>query len=243
MRERTSNQATVPVNHFFQTYGPELIERYQLVLRLVLAAALGGMIGLEREHSGKPAGFRTNLLICLGAALITEVSYMVAQDGHNLWGATSDPGRIAAQVVSGIGFLGAGTILRNRGNVQGLTTAATLWVVAAIGMAVGARAYLAAMVSTSLVMMALMLLGRVEDHLIPRRPSDRTVAVTLRRPADSGMIERAIMASGFVVDTISVQRNAHAMHATYRARGQAEKWDETIQRILAIEGVEKIELT
>src|SRR5688572_19631756 len=125
------------------------------VLRLILAAALGGMIGLEREASGKPAGFRTNLLICLGAALITEVSYFVSQGG----GANADPGRIAAQIVSGIGFLGAGSILHSRGGVTGLTTAATLWVVAAIGMAVGARAYLAAIVVTSLVMLALMVLG------------------------------------------------------------------------------------
>ncbi|HET9440753.1 MAG TPA: MgtC/SapB family protein, partial [Longimicrobiales bacterium] len=121
---------------------PELWQRYQLLLRLLLAAALGGMIGLEREHSGKPAGFRTNMLICLGAALITEVSFNVAHT------ASGDPGRIAAQIVSGIGFLGAGTILHSRGSVYGLTTAATLWVVAAIGMAVGARSYLAAVIGT-----------------------------------------------------------------------------------------------
>src|SRR4051794_8322425 len=161
-----------------QHMGPEFVERYYLVLRLLLAAALGGMIGLEREHSGKPAGFRTNMLICLGAALITEISYIVAQNGHNEWGVNADPARIAAQIVSGIGFLGAGTILHYKGSVQGLTTAATLWVVAAIGMAVGARAYLAAMIATSLVMLALILLGRFEDALIPRRPADRNIDVT-----------------------------------------------------------------
>ena len=91
-----------------------------------------------------------------------------------------DPGRIGAQIVSGIGFLGAGTILHFRGNVTGLTTAATLWVVAAIGMAVGSQAYLEAIGTTALVMLALMLLGRVEDHLIPRRPADRTIDLALQ---------------------------------------------------------------
>jgi putative Mg2+ transporter-C (MgtC) family protein len=235
----------VPLNHLLQLYGPELLERYNLILRLILAAALGGMIGLEREHSGKPAGFRTNMLICLGAALITEVSYIVAASAHREWGALSaaDPGRITAQIISGIGFLGAGTILHNRGSVQGLTTAATLWVVAAIGMAVGARAYLAAVVTTSLVMLALMLLGRVEDSLMPHRPADRTVDVMLRSPADTGMIEQKLLAMGFIVESVTVQKNMDYLYATFRARGLAEKWEEAINAVLAVEGVEKIELT
>jgi len=231
------------LSHFLQTYGPALIERYNLVLRLLLAAALGGMIGLEREASGKPAGFRTNLLICLGAALITEVSYSVAFAAHMDWGSNSDPGRIAAQIVSGIGFLGAGTILHNKGTVQGLTTAATLWVVAAIGMAVGARAYFAAVIGTSLVMLALMLLGRVEDHLIPRRPSDRNMEVTIRLPADTGMVEKMLLDSGFVVDTMSIDKGPDAVHASFRVRGLAEKWDQAIKGVLAIDGVERIDLS
>ncbi|MEO5511502.1 MAG: MgtC/SapB family protein, partial [Longimicrobiales bacterium] len=117
-----------------------IVMHRELVLRLLLAAALGGMIGLEREASGKPAGFRTNLLICLGAALLMEISKKVAFDSFARTGVPADPGRIAAQIVSGIGFLGAGTIMQSRGGiVTGLTTAATLWVVAAIGMAVGAQ--------------------------------------------------------------------------------------------------------
>ncbi|HUP87852.1 MAG TPA: MgtC/SapB family protein [Longimicrobiales bacterium] len=233
----------MPLSQLLHTYGPEILERYNLTLRLMLAAALGGMIGLEREHSGKPAGFRTNMLICMGAALITEVSWMVAKNSHTDWGANADAGRIAAQIVSGIGFLGAGTILHNRGTVQGLTTAATLWVVAAIGMAVGARAYSAAIVGTTLVMLALMILGRVEDHLIPRRPADRNIDVTLRSPADTASIEKKLMASGFMVDTVSISRDREVVHACFHARGLAEKWDGAIEGVLAIEGVEKIELS
>ena len=233
------------MNSLMQHFSPDFLARYNLTLRLLLAAALGGMIGLEREHSGKPAGFRTNMLICLGAALVTEVSYIVAFNGHTEWGATTsaDPGRIAAQIVSGIGFLGAGTILHNRGTVQGLTTAATLWVVAAIGMAVGARAYLAAIVGTSLVMLALMVLGRVEDSLIPRRPADRNVDVTMRASADMGLVEKQLVAAGFIVDTVSIEKSPHVIRASFHARGMAEKWEAAISGMLAIEGVEKIELS
>jgi putative Mg2+ transporter-C (MgtC) family protein len=218
--------------------GAEIWQRYQLVLRLLLAAALGGMIGLEREHSGKPAGFRTNMLICLGAALITEVSFSVA------FTASGDPGRIAAQIVSGIGFLGAGTILHARGSVFGLTTAATLWVVAAIGMAVGARAYVAAVVSTSLVMLALMLLGRVEDHLIPRKPADRNLDITMR--ADGGIIsaiEDTLRKAGFSLDTIKVEKNSEHYHASIHAYGVAQNWEAALKQVLAIDGVLKVELT
>src|SRR5687768_16955863 len=104
--------------------------RLDLLFNLLLAAVLGGVIGWEREASGKPAGLRTNILICVGAALLTDLSiyFSTITDGVPRW----DPARITAQIVSGIGFLGAGTIMQAKGTVTGLTTAATLWVVAAI---------------------------------------------------------------------------------------------------------------
>lgn len=217
---------------------PELWQRYQLLLRMLLAAALGGMIGLEREHSGKPAGFRTNMLICLGAALITEVSFNVGLSSGG------DPGRIAAQIVSGIGFLGAGTILHARGSVYGLTTAATLWVVAAIGIAVGARNYLAAVIGTTLVMLALMILGRVEDHLIPRKPADRNLDVTTQPDgAVISAVEDTLRAAGFRLDTIKIEKNHESYHASFHAYGVAEQWEPALKRVLAIDGVRKIELS
>lgn len=217
---------------------PELWQRYQTLLRLILAAALGGMIGLEREHSGKPAGFRTNLLICLGAALITEVSFSVGLT------AGGDPGRIAAQIVSGIGFLGAGTILHARGSVFGLTTAATLWVVAAIGMAVGARNYLAAVIGASLVMLALMILGRVEDHLIPRKPADRNVDVTtVPDGAIISQVEDTLRRAGFALDTMRVEKSHDSYEASFHAYGVSEHWEPALKNVLAIEGVKKVELS
>lgn len=140
---------------------PEL--RLDLLERLLMAAVLGGAIGWEREHAHKPAGLRTNILICMGAALLTDLSVTA---GAGVPGA--DPARIAAQIVSGMGFLGAGTILQARGSVTGLTTAATLWVVAAIGMAVGFGRTIEAVGATFLVFFALMPLrwleGRAEAH-------------------------------------------------------------------------------
>ena len=109
--------------------------RLDLLVKLGLAVLLGGIIGFEREVSGKPAGLRTNILICIGAALLMDVSVHIGLvDGRRI----GDPARIAAQIVSGVGFLGAGTIMQSQGVVTGLTSAATIWVVAAIGMTVGA---------------------------------------------------------------------------------------------------------
>lgn len=196
------------------------------LFRLGLAAALGGLIGLEREASGKPAGFRTNLLICLGAALVTELSIAVARDVTLPGGFRSDPGRLAAQIVSGIGFLGAGTIIQARGSVVGLTTAATLWVVAAIGMAVGAGAYAQAVGGTALVMLALMILGRFEDHLLPYRYQEQSLRITLAPGADSfEAIEQQLVDLGYVVRVREVERSPDGLVlllSTRGSRGHAE---------------------
>lgn len=152
--------------------------RLSVLAKLLLATLLGGAIGLERELAGKPAGLRTNILICVGAALFTQLSVDIAKigfspDGHPY----GDTTRIAAQIVSGIGFLGAGAILHGEGAVVGLTTAATIWVVAAVGAAVGAGAYVDALGSTALIMLILVGLRPFERKLLAKR---RRVHATLR---------------------------------------------------------------
>ncbi|MEO6059827.1 MAG: MgtC/SapB family protein [Candidatus Limnocylindria bacterium] len=139
----------------------------QLAGRLAAGLVLGAVIGLERELHRQPAGFRTHSLVALGAALFTIVSaYGFAGDGV-------DPTRIAAQIVSGIGFIGAGTILQHRGNIRGLTTAASLWSVAAIGMAAGAGLLVMAVIGTVLILVVLALLDRVAAFVSRWiRPSD-----------------------------------------------------------------------
>jgi putative Mg2+ transporter-C (MgtC) family protein len=129
------------------------------IKRLLMAAALGGVVGLEREWRHKDSGLRTNILICVGSALFTIMSVVIAGDTSN------NRGQIAANIVQGIGFLGAGLILHTKNRVLGLTSAATVWVVAAIGMTCGAGLYIVAGLSTILVLISLQLIGLLEGRL------------------------------------------------------------------------------
>jgi putative Mg2+ transporter-C (MgtC) family protein len=138
--------------------------------RLLLAAALGGIIGLERQLRHKPAGLRTNMFICFGAAMFTVLSKQLA-------GVESDSARIAAQIIPGIGFIGAGSILHAKNSVIGLTTAATLFVVASIGMAAGGGLYLTACFATLIIVVALVVLGRMES-IFNLKTFDATYEVT-----------------------------------------------------------------
>jgi putative Mg2+ transporter-C (MgtC) family protein len=131
----------------------------ELGLRLAAGLVLGAIIGFERELHRQPAGFRTHSLVALGAALFTIVS------AYAFVGPMVDPTRIAAQIVSGIGFIGAGTILQHRGSVRGLTTAASLWAVAAIGTAAGAGLLVMAVVGTLLILVVLAVLDQMEEFL------------------------------------------------------------------------------
>ena len=137
------------------------------VVRLIVAAILGGVIGLERQLRRKPAGLRTNMFICFGAAMFTVLSDKLA---GSLGG---DHTRVAAQIIPGIGFIGAGSILHARGSVVGLTTAATLFVVASVGMAAGGGLYITAVFATVVILLALAVLGRLE-----RRFSIHSTSVT-----------------------------------------------------------------
>jgi putative Mg2+ transporter-C (MgtC) family protein len=142
--------------------------KLELIARLLLASLLGGIIGFEREVHGRAAGFRTHLLVSLGSCLFVISSIFF----YELYGNTSrigppgvDPGRVAAQVVTGIGFLGAGAIIRDRASIRGLTTAACLWIAAAIGLACGIGLYVIAPFVTLLAVVSLLLLKKVENRL------------------------------------------------------------------------------
>jgi putative Mg2+ transporter-C (MgtC) family protein len=160
------------------------------LLRLVLSAAAGGLVGLDREIRGRQAGFRTHILVCLGSALVMIVSTSFAtvpwkhEPGVNI---NVDPARIAYGVMTGIGFLGAGTIINDRGAVRGLTTAAALWCVAAIGLAIGFGLYLHSAVAVLLVVLVLGLLDYVE-RAVPRL---HYRLVTLRTTYTPGCIAEA----------------------------------------------------
>ena len=131
---------------------------WEWLLRLLVAALLGALVGWEREQAQRPAGLRTYMLVTLGSALFTVLSITA----FKAIGSTDDPGRIAAQIVTGIGFLGAGTVYREGDVVRGLTTAAGLWAMAAIGMAVGVGQYVLGVISTGIVLSILVLVRLFE---------------------------------------------------------------------------------
>lgn len=146
----------------------ETFEHFRSILPVFLirggfAVLSGALIGIERERRGKPAGFRTNTLICFGSALYMMISEFIIQ---TMDGSSVDPTRIAAQVVTGIGFLGAGTIIQSRGTITGLTSAATIWVVAGIGIVIGAGFPWLGLLCTLLVLMTLVILRKIEPRLL-----------------------------------------------------------------------------
>jgi putative Mg2+ transporter-C (MgtC) family protein len=160
-------------------------------LRLLLAVLAGGLVGLEREVRGRQAGFRTYILVCLGSALVMIVSTEFARHdwpsrpGVNL---NIDPARIAYGVMTGVGFLGAGTIIHNRGSIRGLTTAAGLWCVAAVGLATGLGIYLLSAVAVLLMLGALWILDYAEDMI----PKLRYRTVRVRTPYKPGVVAQTV---------------------------------------------------
>jgi len=179
------------------------------LLRLVLAAVLGGAIGIERELREREAGLRTHLLVSVGSALFTIVSaygfHAFLTSGQSV--VRADPTRIAAQIVTGIGFLGAGAIIRQGLSVRGLTTAATLWVVAAVGLASGAGYYSAAVITTALVLVALYPLRIVAYRVLGRfRPEDGRLLVELPVGESPGAVIDEVERSGARLEAIEVSQ-------------------------------------
>jgi len=136
-----------------------VLTEVQMIIRLIYAALLGGIIGIEREVHEKAAGFRTHILVCIGSCIIMLTSMHIFEIYKGI--ADADPGRIAAQVVSGIGFLGAGTIIRSRVSIVGLTTAASLWSIAGVGLAVGSGLFIVSAFATVLILASLLVLSKV----------------------------------------------------------------------------------
>lgn len=139
-----------------------------ILLKLVLAGILGGIIGIEREHKHRPAGLRTHILVCMGACLTMMISSFMVKDGLS-----TDVARLGAQVISGIGFLGAGTILREGDRVRGLTTAATLWAIACVGLAIGIGYYGGAIAAAFMMLIVLRVLG----YIMTKRNGEGLVAI------------------------------------------------------------------
>ncbi len=179
------------------------------IVRLLLAALCGGLVGLEREVRGRQAGFRTHMLVCIGSAIVMVVStsfaYHAWPGGHGNFNLNVDPGRIAYGVMTGVGFLGAGTILQHKGSVRGLTTAAALWCVATLGLAAGFGLYFLTLVATTIVVAALWGLDYVERWL----PRVQYRDVLVRMPWEPDCVLRfveEVRSAGFEVHDWTFKR-------------------------------------
>ncbi len=168
---------------------------YEVIFRLMLAIIIGGLIGYEREYKNRPAGFRTHILVCIGACVISiiqlydleKTTQMIIKNPELASALKADIGRMGAQVVSGVGFLGAGTIIHEKGSVKGLTTAASLWVVACIGLSVGLGYYALSILATVAVVIALVSLKKFESKFLDK---GNLVKVEIDYMDKQGMVQK-----------------------------------------------------
>ncbi len=201
------------------------IFKLELMLQLGLASLLGGAIGLERELGGKPAGLRTNILICIGSVLYTHLSIAMV-------GGATDPTRVAGQIVTGVGFIGAGTILHARGAVVGLTSAATIWVVAAIGVALGSGFYLEGVGTTLVVLAVLSGLGRIEK-LVELQAMHRTITVHARQgPTVLEDLESLVRRAGLEVTSVASRQENVDLVIDFAIRGSKRLHDQLMITLL-----------
>jgi putative Mg2+ transporter-C (MgtC) family protein len=217
------------------------IETGVAAVRLVAAVVAGALIGLEREAHAKPAGFRTYIIICLGAALLMILSIYVPQQYFK----NGDPARIAAQVVTGIGFLGAGAIFRLGVNVQGLTTAASIWTTAAIGLVIGAGLFAVAGIALALVLIALTVLDRFEKRLIGVLEYRSLVVESDRRPGQIGKITEVLARHGVPAHKLAVSEQLEQGRIEIRAVARLERRLDVrkfFDEIEAIDGIRHVQI-
>jgi putative Mg2+ transporter-C (MgtC) family protein len=210
-----------------------------LIIRLSLSVILGGLIGLERESHGRAAGLRTHILVCLGATLIMLTAVNLFESYP--YSSNIDPFRMAAQVVSGIGFLGAGTIIRFRASVRGLTTAASLWASAGIGLSIGSGFYKGALFATTLVLISLFFLTKLEFKII-RKDWYKTLSIVAQSgPNQLKAIREALSDYGAEIRDFEIKKigDDKVTLELYLKLTNIRFSDEVISDILNIEGVEK----
>jgi len=202
--------------------------RLELMLQVGLATLLGGAIGLERELGGKPAGLRTNILICIGSVLYTHLSIAMLSAIAGGGGTGTDPTRVAGQIVTGVGFIGAGTILHARGAVVGLTSAATIWVVAAIGVALGSGYYLEGIATTLVVLVVLAGLGRVET-LVERQAMRSTITIHAHPgPTVLEDLEGLVRRAGLEISAVSSRQENVDLVIDFNIRGSKRLHDQVM---------------
>lgn len=219
-----------------------MVFELEALIRILIALVCGGIIGYEREHKNRPAGLRTHMLVCIGAALVMVVSQFLFKQYP---GGVIDPSRMGAQVVSGIGFLGAGTIIRDRFSVTGLTTAATLWGVACIGLAVGSGYYLMGVIITGIIFLALILFRKLEG-VLKIKPSKAKLKVTAIYSDDTALIIKDVLEKdGFLLKgaKFAKNKNGETVDFTYELScPDAKAWDMLPQKLYEHESIKKADI-
>ncbi len=215
-------------------------QEIEIIVKLFASFILAGIIGLEREFHGRAAGLRTHILVCVGSCLIMLTSVYIHEAFKDA--GPFDPARIAAGVVTGIGFLGAGTILRFRGSVIGLTTAASIWTSAAIGLAIGAGFYYGALIATFFVLVTLFLISRLEIVFVSRTTYKTLIVTSDRRASIVENIRKVLSRHKVEITDIDIEkdesRNTYSFAMDIKLTS-AKYNDNIILNILELEGVRK----
>ncbi len=211
---------------------------WELILRLLLAAVLGGAVGYQREATDRPAGFRTHILVAVGAALFTLISFYPFDGAGRL---ATDPTRIAAQVVTGIGFLGAGTIIRRENLVIGLTTAASLWAIAAVGVAAGVGYYAAALGGTGIILATLTILKSFEKRFMASNGEKSVFIVAARGSEVLSEAIRRLVEMGISIEGAAIKpiEGGSEISISLERRAEVDE-DELIAQLASIRDVERV---
>lgn len=208
--------------------------------KILAAFFCGGLIGLERELKQKAAGLKTNMLICLGSALFTAVSVLISS-AHFNDGFMGDPGRVAAQIVSGIGFLGGGAIIQSRGNIVGLTTAATIWVVAAIGICIGLGFLDVAILATFMVILVLVAITIIESRFLGRSLMFSYEVVVEEEQENAGHVIRDnLEKNNLVLEDLSFTAKNKTNRIKIRYRGDKDDNNRFVIELLGVPGVRDV---
>lgn len=214
------------------------MENLQLLGSLFLAIVLGSIVGLEREANNHPAGIRTHALVCIGSTLVTIVSWQTfVQFQHG-----GDPTRIAAQIISGIGFLGAGTIMREGANIKGLTTAASLWTVAAVGLGVGFGYYFVSISTTIITVIVLRMFHKWEKIFVFTKQYLSIKIVVVDKPGMLGRIGQILGMMNVDIKNIQMEPSGNEMQIMLQLKIPSRQTsDEVADQILKIDGVKSLE--
>jgi len=214
------------------------METIEVILKLVLAITLGGLIGLEREASQKPAGFRTNILVCVASAMMMTMATLLVQAK----GGTSDTlVRMAAGVITGVGFLGAGTIFQARGTIAGLTTASTLWLVAGLGLVIGAGFYLPALIFTALTITTLLLFRKIEDSYL-RKSQFHYHMKAKARPYILSSLRKLALHHGIRLERLTMKQDGQSYLLAFSFSSSEEKEQEFNQGLLELADIEELKI-